>query len=793
MKYKVVTCFDETLLKLNGSKLIEQFASSWQPSIDFHCYYYNLDLSNYSLPKKKNIYYHNLNDVDGFSEFMERNKTHDGTEGGSVQYNSIIDVISEGPKVFAISEEAFKDNDSWLFWLDANCCTVRDIRLNSLKAIFSDDSNALSLALVEHRNHFAGFNLQSQSVVELLADVKGAYITDRFTDYREWGFNFILGSILPLYQARGLNYKLFTENGISVLNNLFVDLRDPASRKLRDAKGNRIVPLSDKETSPDILPGRYKQLADIVRHYKPQTILETGTWNGGRAIEMSLAAFEKSDKVHYIGYDLFEDATPEIDQEEFNSKAHNTLAAVEARLTEFQEFVKKERQKDFSFELTKGNVKDVLNIKADNDIDFALIGSGNSFNTVEYEYNTLKDIPVVVADHYFTKDEAEEIPPDAYQGVNQVFKAVPTKEVKSDEVPDVDGWVTFDDAATTRKYVLPSSDRVLGGGTTHLAVFLHDPDLKDLPEDVKRVPIVVHPRDCVPKDYIVSNIQTNIKMIGEDNWVSKHPPHREVGIVVSAGPYLDCVALKEFMHTYLARGIRPKILTVKHAYPTLLKNGIIPWGCIVLDPRSIEGKSTHNIVRKDLFKDINKETLFFVASMTDPSVTKHIRDGNGKIWGWHAFTDFMRQEQERGTQIVNQTVQLNEELGIPQGATLITGGTCAAMRGIGLMHTMGFREIHLFGFDCCREEPTAEEKTETTGDIEGGETPKPKYIQVNVGDVTYWTTGELLAMAQDCEKVFDDPGLDGVLEFHGENTMISALWDIKQSKEKRPAFKDYYA
>ena len=48
MKYKVVTCFDETLLKLNGSKLIEQFASSWQPSIEFHCYYYNLDLSNYS-------------------------------------------------------------------------------------------------------------------------------------------------------------------------------------------------------------------------------------------------------------------------------------------------------------------------------------------------------------------------------------------------------------------------------------------------------------------------------------------------------------------------------------------------------------------------------------------------------------------------------------------------------------------------------------------------------------------------------------------------------------------------
>lgn len=78
-----------------------------------------------------------------------------------------------------------------------------------------------------------------------------------------------------------------------------------------------------------------------------------------------------------------------------------------------------------------------------------------------------------------------------------------------------------------------------------------------------------------------------------------------------------------------------------------------------------------------------------------------------------------------------------EELNIPKGATLITGGTCAAMRSIGMLHTMGFRDVHLFGFDCCMEEPTKEQKTETTGDLEGGETPRPKYFQVTVGDNTY--------------------------------------------------------
>ena len=178
--------------------------------------------------------------------------------------------------------------------------------------------------------------------------------------------------------------------------------------------------------------------------------------------------------------------------------------------------------------------------------------------------------------------------------------------------------------------------------------------------------------------------------------------------------------------------------------------------------------------------------------MTDPSVTNFLLDSNARIWGWHAFTDSLREEKEQGAIIQNQQVKLNEELGIPKGATLITGGTCAAMRSIGMLHTMGFRDIHLFGFDCCRKKPTKKEMTETVGDIEGGETPKPKYIQVNVKDKTYWTTGELLAMAQDCEKIFSDSALDGILSFHGENTMVADLWKIKEEQESRESFRDYY-
>jgi len=788
MKYKVVTCFNETILKENGAKLLEQFNTDWENKIKFECYYYDLDISNYSLPQADNITYHNLNDIEDYVSFVERNKEHDGTENKSFEYNESIDALTEAAKVFAISETVFNSSMSWVFWVDPHCHTMSDVSIKYLSNLFDYDSKNIPLVLLDNASHFAAFEITNQSCVDLIGDLRGTYITDNYLQYRDWRTFFILNNLVSIYNAHGLNYRLLDKDSSDFINNIIVDLRNPVSKNLRDSKGNRVQPLSENDTTPDILPGRYKQLADLIRFYEPAKILETGTWNAGRAIEMALATFDRRDSLHYIGYDLFENATAETDKEEFNAKAHNTEAAVIKRLNEFQKYVKENNNKTFTYELYKGNVRDVLTDNIPDDIDVAVMGSGNSYETVNHEYNILKKVPVVLIDHYFTKDEAEEVPPEEYHGVNKVFDEIKVKNVEADKENE-EGWTSFSEEFTVRKHILPSSDRVLGGGITHLVIVLNDPDVKDIPEDVKRVPIIVHPRDCVPKDYIVSNIQTNLKLIDDNKWIVKHPAHRQKAAIISAGPYLDYDKLKSFIYD----NPEAKILSVKHAYPNLIEKNIIPWGCIVLDPRPIDGKSTHNIIRKDLFKNVSYDTIFFVASMTDPSVTKHLKDNDAKIWGWHAFTDSLREEDERGKQIQNQSVKLNEELGIPQGATLITGGTCAAMRGIGMLHTMGFRDIHLFGFDCCRDEPNEEERTETVGDIEGGETPKPKYIQVNVKDKTYWTTGELLAMAQDCEKVFADPGLEGILTFHGKDTMVADLWDIEQKKETRPNFKGYYS
>jgi len=88
------------------------------------------------------------------------------------------------------------------------------------------------------------------------------------------------------------------------------------------------------------------------------------------------------------------------------------------------------------------------------------------------------------------------------------------------------------------------------------------------------------------------------------------------------------------------------------------------------------------------------------------------------------------------------------------------------------------------------EEPTEEQMKETTGAED--EEPKPKYMKVTVNDKDFWTTGELLAMAQDCERSFRDANSSINFTYHGEGTMVAELWKIIESERPLPTFKEVF-
>jgi len=284
----------------------------------------------------------------------------------------------------------------------------------------------------------------------------------------------------------------------------------------------------------------------------------------------------------------------------------------------------------------------------------------------------------------------------------------------------------------------------------------------------RKVPIIVKPKDSVPKETIVNNINENLKILHKWDMVRSCNINDEHAIIVSGGPSLDIGKLK-----YTARKTKGKIICVKHSYPTLLRAGIKPWACVILDPRPVEGTSTHGIVRSTLFDKVDPSTKFFVASMTDPSVTKLLKEKTDNIYGWHAFS-----------QAIKDSIKTKEDgdalkANIGEDATFVTGGTCAAMRAIGMMHIFGFRNFHLFGFDCCMEgELSAEELSRT---MEDG---KKKYMRVETNGYEFWTTGELLAMAQDCEKLFNNKDIEMNINVYGEGTLVSEVFKNSLRSQK---------
>jgi hypothetical protein len=738
-----------------GKKMLDSVKQHWGEGLHLTCFYHDFDITTKDAPQSPNITYRNLNEITEMLEYRDAFAKYDGNY--SAGYNWRMDAIKWCHKVFALSEYAFELSDDsreagWMVWIDADTVTDTPFTFTDIEEYLPQKASIVHLGRTTtdySETSFIGFNLDRENPLQLIADLRGAYISGEVLGYREWHDGFIFERLLNIYKAHGTNVYNLTPK-VEDLDAFGVS---PLSQWMTHFKGNKKQLLNDTTVAPDVNgPARYQQLLDVVKHYRVESVIETGCWNGGRAIQMALTAFDSGrDEFTYTGYDLFEEATEESDEREMNSKAHNTLTAITNRLTEFKEAAE-EDGKTFNFTLHKGDTNETL--KGDESADLVYIDGGHSYDTTLNDYNKVT-APIIVFDDFFTEDTDGNKPIEEHCGTNKVIEGI------IEDIKEVDlDW---------RVKVLPSSDRVREGGHTHLAVVLKDPELEELPKEFSRVPIVVTPKDCMPDDYIINNVNTNIENVDGGDWIEECKLTEDHMIIVSGGQ-IDYESLRLTIKNLESNGKNPKVACVKHSYPRLLKHKIVPDYCIILDPRPIDGVSTHGVVRKELFKKINKDTLFLVASMTDPSVVEYLQSKDATIKLWHAFSDAIRDKDEKGE------FKINPNCNIPEGSVFVTGGTCAAMRTFGMFHVLGFRTFHFFGFDCSvpEEDITDEMKEEKL------DTGHQKYFKVESDDQVFWTTGELLAMAQDCEKLFDRQDIDFSLCFHGGPSLVKSVYETSK-------------
>jgi len=764
MTYTFVTSFHKKHEDVYARMMLESVAKNWKPSdtklIAYVEGYDSLD----ELPLNDLdgvIEYRHIESIDARNNFIERNKDKNGNYA-EAPYNYRMDALRFCHKVYALTDVALEmlDNQDqgWLAWIDADTVTKKMFKAEDAAKIMIPEVDIVHLGRIDidySETGFMAFNMAYHNAASLLIDLRGAYDTDEVFGYREWTDAFIFTRLLKIYEAHGAKVRNLSEGvrGLSVFDQCMLD------EYFVHNKGNLkfdVAAVKEKanSVSQDVTgPERYKQLATLVRHYSKDKevfiIAETGTWNGGRAIEMALAAYDNVDEVHYMGFDLFEQATDETDKLELNIKAHNSEDLVNKRLDDFSHKML-EKGKTFSWNLYAGNTNETMEQVSFDKVDFAFIDGGHSYDTVQNDYGFLRDVDVVVFDDFYSVEKDKEMP-EEHKGIIK----------------------TIEEIKDRNKKVLPSQDGMALGGNVHLAV-VTKPDVKDIPKELSRVPIIVKPKDSMPQDHIKDNIRHNVPKIGEFDWVKNYKPTNDHAIIVSGGT-LD---FKEIRRVQKKTG--GKIWCVKHAYPRLLAEGIKPYACVILDPRPIEGTSTHGIVRTELFKEIDPSTIFIIASMTDTSVVNYIMDKTDNVMGFHAFTDGIRDES------IKDKIVIDPSLPIPNGTALVSGGTASATRTLGLLETLGYRNIHMFGFDCSVPEKVAKKNKDSKD-----EAGNPKYMHVEIDDVNYWTTGELLALAQDLEKMLEKKDLGLNLKFYGENSLARGVWDMSHYSKNSQTFKEY--
>lgn len=269
--------------------------------------------------------------------------------------------------------------------------------------------------------------------------------------------------------------------------------------------------------------------------------------------------------------------------------------------------------------------------------------------------------------------------------------------------------------------------------------------------------IKIQTRNVVDDQIILDQVAKNTASIKNFLPVFKPQVQKQIPepiCLVSAGPSLDGAMLQKLKTEFYDQNV--KIVAVKHAIDDLLAYGIIPWGCILLDPREHVANFVANA-----HPDVN----YFVASMVHPCVVESLQKQNARIFGWH--------------------VASSEDMlkNLPKGSYFITGGSAAATRGISMLHDhLGFRKFHLFAYDCCFfEKPDL-----TLKQADGS----PKYLEISVRATswggksykrTFWTEGQLLAQIQEFESlIFGKYDIevygDGVIPFIYKHRALLELW-----------------
>ncbi len=448
----LVTSFHAEGYEAYGRRFIESFERFWPANYELTVYAEDVAVD----PTSARVRIVPLLDsVPALRSFRARHAANARARGQlqARHYNYRFDALKFANKAFALAHAARNCGTPLLAWLDADIVTLKSVPADFIARVLGEGNFVAYLGRFANHTEtgFLAFDMGVPAAREFFRAYEEMYVTDEVFRLREWHdcevFDAVRATFSALGKIRACNLSpAGTSHPFvnSVLGEYMDHLKGPVRKQLgrtpaeeyRYYRGILLPPAPS-----NLNAGRYAYIPRIIQQVKPTSIIEVGTWSGHRAIQMARAAMAAGGKpVHYSGFDLFEEGTPEVDKAEMNVKPHFSQEQVEALLARFAS-----DYPEFTFELTKGNTREVLPFTA---ADLAFIDGGHALDTIRTDFERLRASRVIIMDDWYEGGiDIEKF------GCNRVVEALP-------------------------HWILPKGDPVAGGGLTHL-VIVADPPLLD--------------------------------------------------------------------------------------------------------------------------------------------------------------------------------------------------------------------------------------------------------------------------------------------------------------------------
>jgi hypothetical protein len=224
--------------------------------------------------------------------------------------------------------------------------------------------------------------------------------------------------------------------------------------------------------------------------------------------------------------------------------------------------------------------------------------------------------------------------------------------------------------------------------------------------------------------------------------------------VLGGGPSVDSQV--EELRKLVAEGV--PLITIARMYPWCLDHGITPTYVVSLDCSEEQEKG---------FERIDPDTTHFVAGVTRPEIVDNIKAAGAPIYLFDARDDrkIKTMRRDAGYEV----------------CTVINSGGTVVLTCINVALTLGFNDLHIFGFDLMF--PNLE-RTHATGIA--GQSVDQQVLQVNINGEDVLTSPSFIEFARQALDVFGAGHTLGMLysvRFYGES-IITKMWDSQWHEEE---------